>query len=114
VLDPANPADPALVKRLGSGPAGFIGRITAVREPAPDRKEDLGRLSVKRDKDSLTFHITKDTEIVRQSGDGKQVAAKFSDLKRGGEVAVSYPAPLVVGIPPHVPATRVILLPDAK
>ena len=114
VLDPGKPADPELVKRFGSGPGGFIGSLAEVKDPPADRKGDLGLVMVKRDKEVLLFHITKDTEIVRQSGDGKQSPAKFSDLKAGCEVAVSYPAPLVIGNPPRVPATRVILLRDAR
>ena len=69
---------------------------------------------VKRGKEVLLFHITPDTEIVRQTGDGKQPPAKYSDLRSGCEVAVSYPAPLVIGNPPRVPATRLIILRDAK
>jgi hypothetical protein len=114
VLDTTKPADPALVKLLGSGRGGFVGKVGEVAEPAPDRKGDLGRIVVRRDKEAITFHVTKDTEILRQSGDGKQSTAKFTDLKGGCGVVVSYPAPLVTGDPPNVPATRVILLGEAK
>jgi hypothetical protein len=112
-LDTTKPFDPALVKLLGSGP-GFVGKVGKVAEPSPDRKGDLGRIVVQRDKEAITFHITKDTEIIRQSADGKQSAAEFRDLKGGCKVAVSYPAPLVTGNPPNVPTTRVILLREAK
>jgi hypothetical protein len=114
VLDTKRPVDPALVKLLGSGRGGFVGKVGEVAEPAADRKGDLGRIVVRRDKEAITFHVTKDTDIIRQSGDGKQSAAKFTDLRGGCEVVVSYPAPLVTGDPPNVPATRVILLREAK
>jgi len=64
--------------------------------------------------EAITFHVTKVTEILRPSGDGKQSAAQFTDLNGGCKVVVSYPAPLVTGDPPNVPATRVILLQEAK
>jgi hypothetical protein len=114
VWDPGKPADPELVKWLGSGPGGFIGSLTEVKDPPAERKGDLGLVLVKRDKEVLLFHITKDTEIIRQTAEGKQSPAKYGDLKAGCEVAVSYPAPLVMGNPPRVPATRVLLLRDAK
>jgi hypothetical protein len=114
VLDPQKPADTALVKLLGSGPGGFVGTVSDVRRPLSNRKGDLGSLVVKRGKDTLTFHVAGDTEIVRQTAEGKQSTAKFSDLRNGCEVAVSYPAALVTGSPPEVPATRVILLREPK
>jgi hypothetical protein len=114
VVDPSKLADPALVKLVPSGPGGFVGVVMKINPGDATRKGDLGSLVVKRGADTLTLHISPETVLLRQAADGSQTPVSFSQMKVGCEVAASYPAALTTGRPPQAPATRVILVREAR
>jgi hypothetical protein len=114
VLDLSQPPDPALLKLLGASVASFIGRVARVGKPPAEPPGYVGQIELKRGKDTFTFHVARDTEIVRQAADGKQRPITFGDLKVGSEVVAMYAGPLATGKPPQAPAARVILLDPVK
>ena len=59
--------------------------------------------------------VTRRTEIVRQTAEGKRTPATRSDAKTApADVWINFPSLLAAGDPPVVPATRIIGNPRAK